>query len=171
MKHALISLFILAVLGGASAQSSEFIGIGLKAELGPAADDYFSYGDVYLFPPTFVEIQAGDYALFGSFGFREIIGTDFSDFLELSGDILVPLFERPTVYLGAGAGLNVGLSDVTVFNVHGVAGAEFGLFSHLGFFTEVNPGYYVASGQTSNFGSRDESGFGVKVRFGFNVHP
>ncbi len=170
MKHVLISLSVLAVLGSASAQSG-FIGVGLKAELGPAADDYFSYGDVYLFPPTFVEIQAGDYALFGSFGFREIIGTDFSDFLELSSDILVPVSNRPLVYLGTGAGLNVGLSDVTVFNVHGVVGAELGLFSHLGFFTEVNPGYYIASGQTSNFGSRDESGFGAKLRFGFNVHP
>lgn len=169
MKHILL-LFVVSILGFTSAQSS-FIGVGLKAELGPAADDYFSYGDVYLFPPTFVEIQAGDYALFGSFGFREIIGTDFSDFLELSSDILVPVSNRPLVYLGAGAGLNVGLSDVTVFNVHGVAGAEFGLFSHLGFFTEVNPGYYVASGQTSNSGSRDESGFGAKVRLGFNVRP
>ncbi len=164
MKQILL-LFVLMVSGGASAQSSEFIGTGLKLELGPAAD---FYNDLIVLPPIAAEIHAGDYNLFGPFGFREVISTDFAS-LELSGDLLFPLSKRPLFYLGVGAGLAAG--NGTVLNLYGVGGVQLRLTSHFSFFTELNPGYYIASGLGGSSSSSEANAFGVKLRFGYNIHP
>ena len=170
MKHLLVILFLLATLGSAAAQSGEFIGGSLKTEAGPALS-FFYDGDDVGFPlePLLIELQAGDYNLFGSFGFREIIGTNFSDYLEVGGDFLFPLSGQPMIYFGAGAGLTASYS--TIFNVRGVVGAELSLTSHLGLFGEANPGYYISRGSTERTGSLDGEKFGAKVRLGFNYHP
>ncbi len=171
MKRMSIVLLILTVLSSASAQSSEFIGLGVKAEFGPAVPGFFNPDDTYIpFPPEalMLEVQAGDYNLFGPVGFRQTIATDLF-YLELGGDLLVPLTTSPRIYLGGGASLTAG--DGTVLAVRGVAGAEFLLARQLGLFSEFNPGYYIARGKSNFDGTYGAESYGFKVRFGFNVHP
>ena len=171
MKQILL-LFVLLVLSGASAQSSEFVGGGVTFETGSVAQ-FFERDDIGTFipEPLFFELQAGDYNLFGPVGFREVIGIDlfYLDHLELGGDILIPILERPRIYLGAGAGLTAGAG--TIFNVRGVAGVELGLLSHIAYFAELNPGYYIARGKEDFTAPTNGEAFSVTLRFGFNYHP
>ena len=170
MKYLFVSLFFLATSCNVFAQSGEFIGGSLKTEAGPALSFFYDGDDVgFPFEPIILELQAGDYNLFGSFGFREVIGTNFSDYFEVGGDFLFPITSQPMIYLGVGAGLTASYN--TIFNIRGVLGVELSLTSRLGLFGEVDPGYYISRSNRDTIGSVDGEDFGAKVRLGFNYRP
>ena len=151
MKRYLVALLAVIGLSSASAQSDPFLGGAFNLE--------FVGGGTYVS----LDAHYGDYGLFDSIGARGTVGLGLSPaiYLKLAGDVLIP-FEvdsnEITPYAGAGFGLIT--RGGTIFNIHGLGGAEFEVSDQIGLFGEISPALYISGG----------TAFGVGLRFGANYH-
>ncbi len=151
MKRVLVVLLTVIGLSSASAQSDLFVGGSLEFEVG-LGTTLISFDG-----------QAGDYELFDSFGARGTLGLGIEPdvFLKLGADALFPFeVSSPELTPYVGGGIDIIFDFGTIFNLHGLGGAEYLVSDQLGLFGELTPGLY--------FGN--DTDFGVGLRFGANYH-